>query len=211
IALVLQILPVGAAIIADRYTYLPYIGIFFIFSHWINNLLENKSVNLAYLKIPAIAALTLFSIIFCYATVQRCKIWHDSITLWNDAIQKDPGVPKSYNGRGDAYNLTKQYDKAIVDLSKAVQLKPDYAEAYYNRGLAYYFLGKYNEAITDYTSALKYNPQLAVAFYNRSGTYFTLQKFQPALEDALKARLYGYEVDQKFIEALEAGIKSTIK
>lgn len=203
ILLVLQILPVGGAIIAERYTYLPYIGLFFIVARWINTLLENKSQKA---KI-AVAGLTLFSVLFCYLTVQRCKIWNNSIVLWNNVIQQFDNAPKAFNGRGDAYNIAQQYEKAIPDLDRAIQLKNDYFEAYYNRGLAYYYLGKYTEAIQDYTSALQYNPALAVAYFNRAGTYFTIQKFQPALEDALKAKQYGYYVDPRFIEAIKAGIK----
>lgn len=208
IVLVLQILPVGAAIIADRYTYLPYIGIFFVLARWINSVIEDPSKKAKALKLPMIAGITIFSILFCYLTVQRCKIWHDSIVLWNDVIEKFDNIPKAFNGRGDAYTIAKQYDKAITDLNRAIQLKSDYYEAYYNRGLAYYYLGKHEESIKDYTSAIKYNPELAVAYYNRAGTYFTIQKFSLALEDALKAKQFGYDVDPRFIEALRASIKN---
>ncbi|MGQ0827852.1 MAG: tetratricopeptide repeat protein [Bacteroidota bacterium] len=209
IVLVLQILPVGGAIIADRYTYLPYIGIFFILARWINNVMENKLQRSKTLKIPVIVGFTVFSVLCCYLTVQRCKIWNNSLVLWNDVIEKYDASPKAYNGRGDAYTIAKKYDKAVADLSRAIQLKSDYPEAYYNRGLAYYYLGKHEEAISDYTSAIQYNPKLAVAYYNRAGTYFTIQKFQPALEDVLKAKQYGYDVDPGFIEALQTGIKNT--
>jgi len=209
IVLVLQLLPVGGAIIADRYTYLPYIGIFFILARWINNLLENQSQKAKSLKVPVITGVLLFSAFCCYLTVQRCKIWNNSLVLWNDVIEKSDASPKAYNGRGDAYNIEKQYDKAIADFNRAIQLKYDYAEALYNRGLAYYYKGKYDEAIKDYTSAIQYNPTLAVAYFNRAGTYFTIHKFQPALEDALKAKQYGYEVDPLFIEVLQTSIKNT--
>ncbi len=211
IVLVLQILPVGGAIIADRYTYLPYIGIFFILARWINNLLEDRSEKLRSYKLLTITVLIFFSIGCCYLTIQRCKIWHDSITLWNNAIEQYDSAPKSFNGRGDAYNIAKQYDKAIPDFNRAIQLKYDYPEAYYNRGLAYYYLGKYDEAIKDYTSAIQYGPQLAVAYYNRAGAYFTIQNFKPALEDALKAKQFGYDVDPRFIEVLQTDIKNTEK
>ena len=313
IALVLQIIPVGAAIIADRYTYLPYIGLFFILARWLNNLLDSQSEKLKSFKITSIAAFILFVIICCYLTFQRCKVWHDSLSLWNDAIEKYDKAPLSFNCRGGVYYYTKDYDKALKDFSRAVQLKSDYSDAYYNRGLVYnnlgkydeaiqdysasikyrkqfapvyyyrgnayynrgkydsaiadfnlaiqlkytdpngyynrgliyynqgkhedaikdftsaiqlnpnfylayshrgmsnYFLGKYEEAIKDQTSAIQCNPTFAEAYHNRAGAYFILQKFQPALEDALKAKQLGYNVDTRFIDALQAGIKNSRK
>jgi tetratricopeptide (TPR) repeat protein len=203
IVLVLQILPVGGAIISDRYSYLPYIGIFFIVARWINNLIENKTKSFSKFKIPSIAVLTIFSMMCCYFSFQRTKVWKNTISLWTDAIEKFDGSAQSFNARGDGYSYIKQYDNAIIDLSRAVELKHDYPDAYYNRGRAYFYLGKYNEAIQDYTSAIQYNPSLSVAYYNRSGTFFTTQNFPAALKDALKAKQLGYAVDPRFIDAIK--------
>ncbi len=209
IALVLQILPVGGAIIADRYTYLPYIGVFFIIARWINDLLENRSEQLKVFKTPILASFTLFIIVCCYLSFQRCKVWKDTISVWSNAIEQFDGSPQSFNGRGDGYIFAKQYDKAIADLNRAIQLKYDYPDAYYNRGLANYYLGKYEESIKDYTSAIQYNPKLSRAYFNRAGSFFTLKKYQPALEDALKARQLRSYVDPRFIEVLQEKIHST--
>ena len=203
IALVLQILPVGGAIISDRYSYLPYIGIFFIAARWINNVIENKNEQNSKFKTPSLAVLIVFSMMCCYLSFQRTKVWKDTITLWTDAIDKFDGSAQSFNARGDGYNYIKQYDKAVIDLNRAVELKQDYPDAYYNLGRAQFYLGKYKEAIQDYTLAIQYNPSLSVAYYNRAGTFFTIQNFPAALEDALKAKQLGYAVDERFIDAIK--------
>lgn len=200
IFLVLQILPVGGAIISERYTYIPYIGLFFIIAVYIEQLINNY-------KNIAIVSFAILAFTLAYLSHERCKVWKDSITLWDDVIAKEQTSPKAYNNRGDAHNIAKNYDLAIKDLDKSLQLKFDYPDAYYNRGLSYYYLGKYEQAISDYTNAIKYNPSLAVAYYNRSGTYYAQQKFKSALDDALKAAELGKEVDPKYIEALQEGIK----
>ncbi len=245
IVLVLQILPVGDAIIADRYTYIPYIGIFFIIARGINNLLETKSEKFRSLKTPAIAVFAAFTVVFCYLTIQRCKVWHDSISLWSDAIEKNDKAPKSLNNRGLCYYRTQQYDKALADLNSTIQLSDDYIDAHYNRGVVYYslkqydeamndyniaiqqdpkfskaynnrgniyhLLGKYNEAITDYTSAIQFNSKFGKAYCDMAGIYFITQRYQLALENALVAKQLGYNVDPRFIEAIQAGIKSATK
>lgn len=203
IFIVLQILPVGGAIIADRYTYIPYIGLFFLVG-----ILFDRMMSLATLNRNVVyAILSSVILLFSYTSNQRCKVWGDSITLWNDVLSKETSSPKAFNNRGDAYNIAKNYELAIEDLNKSIKLKYDYPDALYNRGLSYYYLKNYDQAIADYTSAIKYNPSLAVAYFNRSGTYYALQKYQLALDDALKSDALGKEVDPKYIEALRQGVK----
>jgi Tfp pilus assembly protein PilF len=243
IALVLQFLPIGDAILADRYTYIPYIGLFFILARFINNVFENKYPKLQSLKIPLIISITAFSVICCYLTIQRCNVWHDSISLWGDAIEKCDRAPKSFNNRGLTYFETQQYEKALSDFDRTILLRDDYPDIHYNRGVVYYslkrydeaiqdynialkqnpkfskaynnrgnvyhLLGKYNEAIADYNSSIEYNPQFGKAYCDRAGTYFTIQKYKEALADASKALELGYNVDSRFMEAIQSSINAT--
>lgn len=190
IALVLQLLPVGFAIIADRYTYLPYIGLFFIVARLINNLLENKTQQFQSLKIPSIIALAFFLIVCCSLTFKRSNVWHDGITLWTDAIEKYPDYPKLFDGRGSSYYKTEQYDKAVADYSRAIQLKNNDPTTYCNRGGAYYFLGKFDDAIKDYTSAIFYNPTYPDPYCNRGNAYYYLGKYDDAIKDYTSALQY---------------------
>lgn len=209
IALVLQILPVGGAIIAERYTYIPYIGLFFMLAVAVARMMEWKPVSTW--KPGAVIVIALLAILFSCLSFNRIKVWKDSITLWSDAISKDSIAPVAFNGRGDAYTIEKKYDLAITDLKRAIKLQEKYPEAHYNLGLAYYYKGMNNEAIAEYTLAIEIKPDLAVAYFNRSGTYYTIGKFQPALDDALKARELGYNVDPLYIDALKHGLNTLQK
>jgi protein O-mannosyl-transferase len=197
--LVLQLLPVGGAVMADRYSYLPHIGLgFAIFSLLVTWRDKKMPGN----KVPVVLA-CFFLALLTWLTGERIKIWKDSITLWTDAEKKDQRSPKIYNNFGDAYNLEKNYDQGIFYLNKAIALKPDYPDAYYNRGLAHYYQGKLNEAIEDYSTAIKLNPNLKQAWHNRAGTWFTAGNYEAALSDALKAQELGYPVDPEFIRVLK--------
>ena len=221
LVMILQIIPVGGAIIADRYTYIAYIGLFFIIGHGVDHVWKNKTQKFIIIK-PALAIiLSVFTILLMVGTYQRCKVWKDTLSIWNDALEKYPSTIKGYNGRGDAYNELHKYELAIKDFNKALEMKVDYSDAYYNRGLAYYWLGKeaqdagktnvalslYYKAISDDSLAIKYSPDLACAYFNRSGNYYTIGKFKPALEDALKAEDLGYDVDSLYIKALKSNYK----
>jgi len=203
IALVLQILPVGGAVIADRYTYIPYLGLFILIAHYLTPYYnpETRKTNAGGIFIATIAI-----VLFSFITWQRIGVWKDSVTLWKDAESKSKIAPKIYSNLGDAYLAAKVYDSALIYLNEAVRLKSDWYEALYNRGLVFYFQKKYKEAIDDYTLAIKYNPKLARAYFNRSGTYYTIGQTKLALDDALKAKQLGYTVDDKYIEVLQLGL-----
>jgi len=82
IALVLQIIPAGNVIMADRYTYLPYIGLFFFIAVMTKQFMSDKK----YRNIIN-GALFIYIITCCYFSFERTKIWHDSMTLWNNTIE----------------------------------------------------------------------------------------------------------------------------
>lgn len=212
IALVLQILPVGGAIIADRYTYLPYIGVFFILARFVNNIWEDKANKYRSLK-PIIGGLLVFFLVMCcYVSVQRCKVWHDSISLWTDAISKSDKSALAFNNRGSAYYLQGRYDQAIADYTSAIALKFDFPDLFYNRGIAYYVIGqydkaiddfnrsndtkndyplglayfltgRYNEAIQRFTLTITNNPKAEKVYYNRGLAYLNIGKYREAILD----------------------------
>lgn len=203
VALVLQLLPVGGAVMADRYSYLPYIGLTFIAGYYLKDLILPGS-NKKYL---VFSVLVLWGIFLTWQTRERLNVWKNSIALWTDAEKKDKTSPKIYNNFGDAYGLSGDQATAIKYLNESLRLKPDYPDAYYNRGLAYFYMKKYQEALDDYTMAIKFNPGLEQAWHNRAGTYFTLGMYKEALTDALKAQELGYPVDPKFIEVLKEQVQ----
>ena len=81
IILVLQLFPVGSAIIADRYSYLSSIAILYLVAEGIVFLWSRKQ------KIFAIGILSLFSVFYSAKTYSRCKVWENNLTLWTDVIE----------------------------------------------------------------------------------------------------------------------------
>lgn len=152
IFLVLQLLPVGGAIIADRYSYIPSIGIFYLAGEGFNLLLNKK------LKVPAFGLLALFAVFFSVKTYTRCNIWNNDLTLWDDVISKYQTVPIAYNNRGFIYLHEGKNDLALKDFNKAIELKPDNAKAYNNRGTLYMNENKNDEALKDFDKAIEFMP-----------------------------------------------------
>ena len=202
IVLVLQVFPVGAAAMADRYTYIPYIGLFFI----IGKLFEYLSLSVKtrykrytnYLLIALILGFVTFSSI-SYGRVEK---WENDETLFSNAKSKYPFSSIPYFVIGD-YNL--EYYKSNVDnnskremylknafteYENALRLslsKSDKLKAYYNLGTVKGYWGDFAGAISDYDEAIKIDSDYTNAYINRGNAKRELKNYDSALKDLNKA------------------------
>lgn len=177
IILVLQIISFGDAIVADRYMYLPVIGLTLALIY-----LFGKH---QYLKIPAVAVVVIFSI----ASFARAAVWVDSLTLFKDTLKKEPGSFLVLNSLGSEYTMQGNPKQAIPFLNKAIAVAPDYYKGYYNRGLAYVQLQQNDKALDDFNKAINYHKQgnHAKSYVARANVYYNLKDFTKAIKDAEKA------------------------
>lgn len=189
IALVLQIVPAGNVIMADRYTYLPYIGLLFIIGYLFNYFVnESKLKNLKWISITFIS---IFVLTCCYYSNTRAKVWHDSLTFWNDTIEKNPDAPLPYSNRAAIFIKNGEFEKANADLNKAIAIRPHYVSARFNRGLVLNKIGKYNEAISDFNFVMQNNPRDKISVYMERGiANINCKYFKEAYEDFTAALKY---------------------
>ncbi|MFN3405060.1 MAG: tetratricopeptide repeat protein [Cytophagaceae bacterium] len=174
--LVLQLLPVGRAIMADRYAYVPSIGIFLMISALLYRAFQNQNI------IFYVATISFYVVAQIWFTNGYVKVWDNSISLWNHVLANFES-DVAYNNRGVAYSDKGEYLKAIEDFNKAVTINPNHKEAYNNRGVAYANIEKYEDAIKDYNQSLSISPAYSNAYYNRGNAYAKLKKYELAIED----------------------------
>ena len=209
----LQFVRAGNAYQADRFTYIPYLGLFFIIAWAASRLAtRNRTVQMI-MKVTAV----LFTVFFFCGTYARCKDWKDSMTLWDHVIRNydnaqlayenrgvacceigqwenaiaafsraimiDTAYAKAFYDRGVAYGNLEQWDKSVADYSKTIGIDPNYAEAYSNRGNAYAKSGQWTEAIEDFSKAIGLTPDDAPDYYNRGNAYSNLTLWDKALDD----------------------------
>lgn len=186
IVLVLQFMSVGMAIMADRYTYIPYIGIFYLIGNQIDKLINiNNKFKIIFIFIGAIFCFWMISL-----THKRIKVWENSDTLWTDVISKYPNADVSYKNRGNYYIDNKMYDKALVDFDNYLTINHSDPKIYSNRGNIYGLKGEFEKSLADYSSALKLDSvKNTEAFLNRAITYSMMKKYDLALLDYNKALL----------------------
>jgi protein O-mannosyl-transferase len=131
--LVLQLLPVGRACMAERYTYVASTGIFLILALGISRFIAQKKY-----RTTVLAVFIVYCSILTAITLQRIAVWHDSITLWSDVLDKFPNVFEAYANRGIEKMKRGDIDGAITDCSRSIAMYPDNAPALSCNGLALY-------------------------------------------------------------------------
>jgi protein O-mannosyl-transferase len=178
IILVLQILPVGKAIMADRYAYVPSIGFFLAIAIAVNSVKVEKTFIYILVLIYTLFIGTL--------TFNRCKVWHDSFSLWTDVIEKYPNAGIAYNNRGVAFAEGKNFKQAIADYDQAISIDPKHSEAYNNRGVSRAALKNYTDAKNDYNKAITLRPEYPDAYYNRGNSYIETKDTLSAIRDYSK-------------------------
>jgi tetratricopeptide (TPR) repeat protein len=182
LALVLQFVSVGQAITAERYTYIAYIGIFYIIAAGLFRLTRMG-------RMQAVASISIFAsavVVFSYMTYERCKVWKDSETLWTDQIDKYPQDSEGLANRGSYYADQGEMDRALIDFTESLKRRP-VARVFVNRGNVYGTNGQHELALADYDQAVSMRPDYMDAYVNRAITYSMMQQYDKAFADYARA------------------------
>ncbi len=170
---------------ADRYTYLPEIGLYLL-ATWgaveVCRRWRGGREVLAAIALLLIAALTMLS-------RAQAAHWRDSETLWRYVLSQTPDNYIAHNNMGLALDEKGQTDAAITHFEKALQIQPGYAETHNNFGNALCRVGRVPDAIVQYEEALELVPglpqvhnNLGTAFGQNGQTAEAIGQFRKALE-----------------------------
>jgi len=182
IVFMLQVVSAGQGFLADRFSYIPYIGLVYIYAYGASWLAEKRKKVLPLIVCFAVVVVGYYAV----SSWKRTSVWKDTITLMSDVIEKSK-ASVAYLNRGYEYRLKKDFEKAIADYSKAISLKPDFAKAYHNRGTAYFYTDRDSLAILDFNKAISFDPNYAETWGNRGSAKARSGQYEAALEDFNKA------------------------
>lgn len=134
IALVLQFLSVGLALMADRYTYVPYIGLAFCCVYLIDRYLISTSKSI---KWAMISILIIMTGVLSIATQSQNKNWKNSETLWTQVISHYPKSDVALANRGNYRGKIGNIQGAMADFEAAIADGCDRADVYEGLGNCY--------------------------------------------------------------------------
>jgi tetratricopeptide (TPR) repeat protein len=121
VSIVLKLIPVGDTIIAERYTYIPYFGLFFALAAFLNSWSFAKT-NSNVIKYGGGALIALL----CVMSYQRTTVWENTNSFWSNVSTTYPDYWRSYNNLGEMYEKQGEYEKAVEFYTQSVE-KDKYA------------------------------------------------------------------------------------
>jgi Flp pilus assembly protein TadD len=184
IAPVLQWIPVGDAIVADRYTYLSYVGPLFALAMGGSSIAEKSRGWLA----ATSAALGLLAVLSFVQTTRQVEVWKDSDSLWGNVIRLYPRSDLGYLARGNARGASGRIREAQSDLLAARSLGCKQGSLYDGLGNVYVALGHPDSALVMYNTGLALQPNMGRLYFNRAIAYLRLARPRDALRDLERAR-----------------------
>ena len=179
LAPVIGLVQIGRQAMADRYTYVPLIGLFVVAAWGAADLLARWPARRVVLPVAASVV-----ILLC-AAAARAQVghWANSTALWQHALDVDRGNYYALNSLGAMASDAGRVDDAVARFSDAIRFAPDYPEAYSNLGLAKVAKGLPAEAIPLYRKAIELNPSLAEAHNNLGVALTTLGRAAEAVPE----------------------------
>ena len=163
---------VGSQTMADRYMYIPSIGLFILIVWGVNELLSSKPWKSMFLAWAGTAMLA--GCLVC--TRLQLRYWQNSATLFLHAVQVTTGNYSAYNGLGKALDDMGKKEEALRFYAEAIRIEPHFPEAQYNLGSVLMGQGRLDEAISHFKLALQDDPKLAQAHNNWAKALLKEQK-----------------------------------
>jgi tetratricopeptide (TPR) repeat protein len=189
----LGLIQVGMQSMADRYMYLPIVGLLFIIAWSVRDFVINhprwKVAFAALAGVIILAAIIL--------TRAQAGYWRNSMTLFEHALKVTKNNDVAEKGYGSALFEAGRLDEAVVHLSNALRIQPGYFAAGNDLGKVYLKQGKLNEAVSCFNELLKRKKNPPELYYNL-GLALSMQK---KYDEAAKFLAKTLEMDPKYPDA----------
>jgi protein O-mannosyl-transferase len=182
---VIGLVQVGLQSMADRYTYLPSIGIVMMLAWGIPSFFKYRRLNQAVL-FPAAAIILITMMVL---TWHQCGYWKNSIRLFDHALSVIERNDQTKNHRNNLFSRSvsnQRTAKGINNYARSMLIH-NHAFLYNNRGFAYAELGQYQRAFYDFNEAIRLKANYIDAYNNRGTIYNKFGYPQQAIEDFSKA------------------------
>ena len=179
---VIGLVQVGQHAMADRYTYLPLIGLFIIVVWGAADLISYGASRGAWVRrsIPCLGAAALMVLAVCSRA--QVRTWRSSETLYRHALQVSPSNPTLHNNLGVVLGAEGRLDEAIAHYHTALEIWSAYPMAHNNLAGALRQQGEIDRAIEHYREALRLDPGYAEAHNNLGVT----RESRGELEEAVR-------------------------
>jgi protein O-mannosyl-transferase len=185
---VIGLVQVGEQGHADRYTYLPHVGLFLLAVWGIADVMGNRR-SMSHIAIGA--AIAVIFALACEAFIQT-RYWRNSDTLWTHALAVTSDNDFAHNNLAYLLADRGELDDAISHFEDAARIRAGKTDKHYNAGSAFVEMnlgdalarkGQSDEAMLHYDRAITLEPNYADAYYNRGNVFFAKGRIEEAIID----------------------------
>ncbi|MGD9338517.1 MAG: tetratricopeptide repeat protein [Syntrophobacterales bacterium] len=159
---VIGLLQVGQQAMADRFTYIPLIGLFIMIAWGVSNFVDkipHRSTVLA-----TSAGVLIIVLMIC--TWKQVRLWQDSTTLFEHTLSVTSNNYSMHHNLGNMLRESGKVDEAITHYTKALEIRPNHDRAHNNLGIALAHKGRLDDAIYHHSQAIRINPNNIEAYQN---------------------------------------------
>ena len=180
---VIGLVQVGGQIMADRYFYIPSIGLFIALVFGLADIARRWRVA------PALSAGIAGAILLVLATLTNAQIqrWRDSFTLFEHTLAVTPPNLRIEYNLGVAFGASDRYDEAAAHFAKALQIDPNFYDGLVLMGVTRAHQGRLPEAIEYFQAAIRSQPDTPKAHVQLAHAWWTQNRDQEALEEMRRA------------------------
>lgn len=177
----LQWLQLTPSIAFDHYSYIAYMGIFYIAGIFADRFMEDRNTNAA--RGTVVAACLLAALACGSAAHIRCKAWRNPLALWNDMLAKYPGNPIALSNKSIVHFRKGSYGAALANINAALEEDPKNASYMKIRADYYSELGWEDKAREDLSEALQAAPRMPELFLARGTSFARDGMYEEAMKD----------------------------
>jgi tetratricopeptide (TPR) repeat protein len=159
---VIGLVQVGSQPMADRYTYLPVVGLFIVVAWGLPDWLHDVPGRRYLLAVAATGVVTASVVL----ARQQVAIWENSVELWQHTLRVTANNYRAHNNLALALVAAGKSEEALLQFEAALRIEPDSVEAHTGLGAILASAGKLEDAMTHYRHALRSNPNDAITRAN---------------------------------------------
>ena len=196
---VIGIMQVGSQSLADRYTYIPYLGLFTMIAWGVSSLLEGHKFGRRAFQVTSVVAILVLSGL----AMHQVSYWRNCETLYKHTLSVTSNNFLVDHNLCHHFMLADRLDEAEPLCRESIEIRPAYSEPYNTLGIIEFKRGKFPEAEQDFKQSLQYGPGYIFALINLSQAQARQGKADEA-EDSIRqaVEINGGEPNAGFAPAL---------
>jgi len=192
---VIGIVQVGAQAMADRYMYIPHIGLFWAIIWFFADFSKKKTWQYI-IK----TALIIFLIIFASKTYFQAKVWKNPETLFLQAIENTKNNYLIYNNLGVLAYEKKSHEQALTYFDHGLAIRPHFSECRLNKAKCLIMMKRFDQAKKAYETVISYDEKNTEAYLGLAEINRRQKKYHQALKQCEKALEFSIQPEKTYLK-----------